>query len=252
MMFKKSALFALVSGCVLLLSTSGFAQDDEGGLGLGGGDTFAGEDEGSPLDAEGDSGDDYEARPTNEGGGGEASIGGPLLLTQHTMQFGGTIGLTIDGSVKGDDAAGGSFTFAPEAGYFVIDNLELLLVLGLNIPFGDFQLAHYPTESDTYWNNAAKEIMFAFGARYIFDFDILGVYVGGLFGMNFSIIGDDTFSSVLLSIPGGILVPFNPHIALDAGVRLNMYFGVGDNDVICIDVPFAYFGLQGFFNLFGG
>ncbi len=254
MIFKQFALFTFIGAFVLLSSSIAFAraEDDLGDDEFEDDDAF---DEGESSEEEEDTsplamGDDTETvAPAEEEASGEG-----LLLTQHTMQFGGMIGISIDvysgtvleyndqgepvGSEK-QTMGGGTFTFAPQAGYFVIDNLEILAELGFDIPFGEAN------------EGVDKSIFFNAGARYIFDFSFLCVYAGGLFGMNFGINDDNTMPSILLSIPAGVLVPFNRHVALDAGMRIIFDIGVGDNsDNFWMHIPIGYFGVEGFFNFF--
>jgi hypothetical protein len=219
-----------------------------------------------------DEGDSFEESDTSEGGesdssGGEvdehiastpaADTGEGLMLSKGTMQVGGMIGIEIsahkfdtvnaDGDSVSDTAGGGIFTFSPDAGYFIINNLELVGGIGFSIPFGgayDF----YP-----------KNIFFDVGARYFFGLSqLLSLYVGGSFGMNINIMeftDDDgnttktTLPSILLTVPAGLLIALNRHIALDVGTKFIFDIGVGDNSGdFWLHIPIAYFGIQGFFS----
>lgn len=187
---------------------------------------------------------------------------GRLLVTPRTMNFGGRIGLTFDTRIAknvevidpndptvtliaNETSGGGSFTFAPEFGVFVIPQLELLIGLGVNLPFGTSTYDEDFIGGETYRNHAQKELFFDLGLRYLFDLDKLYLYLGFRGGLKY-----DSLYSVLLSLPFGILVPFNIHVALDVGLRFNVDIGVGNNDITWIHIPVAYFGVQGFFNFF--
>ncbi len=267
MALKQLSLFAFICAFILLGGRSVLAnpQDDEfdDDEAFDDDDDFEGEKKEDPVESEPVDYEPIDAPLEAPDAPGESIFGQGLLLTRDTMQFGGMIGIQID-VVRSTETnpdnpmetrdrtdGGGVFTFAPEAGYFIIDYLELLAGIGFNIPFGD---AH---------PYAVKSVYFDVGARYIFDFHPLYLYAGLKFGMNFNIVDiesegldgetvsdSDTLTSVLLSIPVGLLIPLNRHVAIDVGTRFIFDIGVGDNDVFQMHIPIAYFGVEGFFNFF--
>ena len=99
MVTKKTSVFFLALGFVVLSGSSALAQE-----------LYGGSD--SPLDS-------MESEPPNDGPededrGGGGGLGGPLLLTRHTMQLGGEIAITPHVHVpdQGDSQGGGTFTEA--------------------------------------------------------------------------------------------------------------------------------------------
>jgi hypothetical protein len=290
MKIKLLALFLLATMLMVLPGRAAFAQyededlfEDEDDTASDMNDTqsplddAALEEDSSPLDEP--SYDDGGDIPIEAGGAGSLGSGdgsgiGGLLLTRNTMQFGGSIGLQIDSRKfeytetvinpldptqtaeipRTQTDTGGYFNFSPAIGWFVIDGLELLLDFNLAIPFGDL------------YDGDPNVVGFNMGARYIFDFRVICLYVGAKFGFNFSIEEEevenplvpgefatisDTVSSFLISVPVGILVPFNRHVALDVGISLDLDIGIGDNPLTLIHFPIGYLGIQGFFNFFG-
>ena len=178
------------------------------------------------------------------------------------MSLGGRFGFTFDTKVAKnvqttdptdptvtlitkETSGGGSFTFSPEFGVFVIHQLEFLIGLGVNVPFGTSTYDEDFMGGQTYRDPSRLELFFDLGLRYLFDFDVLYLYLGFRGGLKYS-----AAYSVLLSLPFGILVPFNQHVALDVGLRFNADIGVGNNDITWINIPVATFGVQGFFNFF--
>lgn len=214
----------------------GEPNDSADGDGDGDGDGDA------PLFNEEKTADEQEKDSDGGDGGGSAKIGGPLLLTRHTMQFGGTIAIIPEVLIaeNGDTDGGGNFVLQPWLGYFVIDNLEIMLGFGLTLPFGVFE-------------GNDVNVGFEVGARYIFDFDVVCLYAGGMFGSSFDI-PDDPNASITewlhIGIPVGILLPFNRHVALNAGMRFQFNIHVGEHPpgASSIQFPIGYFGIEGFFN----
>ena len=231
MSVKKTISVVLFGGLLLMIASSASAED---GL-------FSSSE-----------GADDEQPGGNEGGdssGGGLKLGGPLLLTQFTMQAGGVI--TVSPSVyipkEGDGGGGGWFNFSPELGFFVIDKLEVLFSFGLGLPFGHI---------DTY----DVTVGFGLGARYFIDFDAIALYVGGTLGSHFEI-PDNVDLRVRkyfdINLMVGILVALNPHVGLDVGMRFNTAVLLGDypgqpGAYSEISFPIGYFGVQGFFNIIKG
>ena len=127
-------------------------------------------------------------RPRGDGGG--AYIERPLLLKRHTMELGGEIGITAGVNVPHNDpaaqtAGGGVFFFSPSMGYFVIDNLELIFDLNVRLGFGDE--ARPDLTSELLMPEDWTVVGFAGGLQYIFDFNVICLYLGGMLGANFAI-----------------------------------------------------------------
>lgn len=249
MRFGKASTLILAWGLVMFTANGVMGQDLFGAEASAEADADGEASGGSPID-------EMESKPENEPaeaeeGGGGARIGGPLLLTQHTMQLGGDIAIIPRVTVTdaGSDG-GGIFTFSPYMGYFVIDNLEVMLALGIWVPFGGAQGP---------WGGALENYPFRFsilgGARYVFDFRVVCLYVGGLIGTSFDV-PDNPNAPVAnwfnISVPVGLLIPFNPHVALKVGASFDFYVHLGDdNNATVFEFPVGYFGVEGFFNLFG-
>ena len=228
MRVKRTVALGLLIGSFMFMEKTAFAEDD----------TFAA------------SSDDESAEASKkDDGGGEGrslKVGGPLLLTQYTMQAGGSIVLEprIEKPKKGDSAGGGWFRFNPELGFFIIDNLELLFSFNLGIPFGDFNVYNV-------------DVGFALGARYFIDFDIVAFYAGGMIGPSF-VVPDNPDLNVHkyfnINIMVGILFPLNRHVGVDLGMRFNSAILMGDYPrqvpTSVITFPIGYLGIDAFFNLF--
>lgn len=187
-------------------------------------------------------------------GGGDIHLQRPLLLTRHTMEIGGEIGLTsgvnIPHNDPGADATGGGvFFFSPQMGYFVIDQLELLFELNVRVGFGTENPAN---PAITNWT----VVGFAAGAEYVFDFHVICLYIGGLIGANFAIsqvAGRPNEPYFTIRVPFGIMFPFNRHVALNAGLAAQFDIYLGDDARSShIYFPIGYFGIRGFFNIIDG
>ncbi|MDJ0765488.1 MAG: hypothetical protein QNJ97_21080 [Myxococcota bacterium] len=261
MAYKKISIVAFIGMFALIFGrpTQASAQDD-----FEDGDEFGEAEAESEGEAEGmdDEYDEYSDEADEEeedyededDEGGELSIGHAdgLMLGKGTMQAGGTIALQID-AVKYDDddiegGGGGVFTFAPMAGYFIMDNLELIADIGFSVNFGDA----YPFEE--------KNFFFDIGAKYfLMQFGAFHLYAGLLWGMDFLIYDFDDdgttisqkINTMVISVPVGLLFALNQHVAIDLGTRFNFGFGLGDNPVaFAFSMPIGYLGVQGFFSLF--
>jgi len=238
---KQAGMCFLVWGLVVLTGSAVQAQDLFSGEAGGSAEAEAeAEAEGSPLDT-------MDSQPSNDegeegDGDGGGGLGGPLLLTKHTMQLGGEIAITPSViASNGFHDGGGTFTFSPTAGYFVIDHLEILFAMNLYIPFG-------------YLGTEPVGFGLAAGARYIFDFSVVCLYVGGMIGTSIEV-PDNPRAAIEnyfnISLPVGVLIPFNRHVALNAGAKFNFDIHVGDGtDPSVFSFPIGYFGVEGFFNFF--
>ncbi|MCP4674938.1 MAG: hypothetical protein GY854_05425 [Deltaproteobacteria bacterium] len=280
MVLRRLSFFAFACVFVLLGSRSALAnpQDDEFD------DDDAFEDDESFEEEEGE--DSLESEPVDDPSVDAAPVAvapdisgesDGLLLTEGTMQAGGMIGLQINvqryeicnpenpAECKKTSDAGGTLTFAPQVGYFLMDNLELLAEFGFVIPFGDTEPTLSTNISAGVYPAEWKNVFFNVGGRYVMDLGLFFYLYGGLqFGMNFVIYeteemnldtgemnsSSDTLTSILITVPAGLLIPFNRHVALDVGTRFIFDIGVGDNEDFWLRIPIAYFGVEGFFNFF--
>jgi opacity protein-like surface antigen len=170
---------------------------------------------------------------------------GTLKLTAGTFQLGGDVGLTsIVDSTAGQTNAGFVFSFSPSAGYFVVDNLELLLALQLTIPFGDYYSGGYN------FLLFPKRFGAEVGARYHFNLaPRVTAYAGLQVGVGYTwyenaFVRNSTDLSVTL--PAGVLIAVHENVAIDAGLRLilNRFF---DADVWRFTVPVGYLGVEAYF-----
>jgi hypothetical protein len=162
-----------------------------------------------------------------------------FLLSQHTMAFAGSISVDthITLSDSDDGNADATLEVFPWMGYFVIDNLELMGNLAFEIPFNDW----------------AKTFGFSLGARYIWDFPSVCLYLGGAVGFHWSVDDDWPTSPEVFTVPTlllGLLIPFNRHVALDVGLRLFVTLPIDEDNPYAptIDIPVGYLGVRGHFN----
>ncbi len=233
---KKRVTMVVATVLVFSLSSVSWAQD------------YSVDSSESSTSTDNDQKDNNNAR---EGGG--LKIDRPLLLTRHTMELGGQIAINpevviLKGDVPDKSAGGGSFTFSPYLGYFVIDKLELLFNFHLNVPFGTLR------------GGNDVSLGFDVGARYFFDFNVVALYLGGMVGPSWQI--PDNPNAVIrdyftINFMVGILVPLNKHIGVDFGMRMITNIRL-DNDFpdggarTTISFPIGYFGVNGFFNIISG
>ncbi len=163
----------------------------------------------------------------------------PLLLSQGTLQIGGTImlGVTLPLDDESDNHFG--YSVMPHVGIFVIDNLELMLYVG-----------HYGAVGggDYIGDN------FHFGAavRWIFDIDsIIYPYLGARFHMSFfGYGGGDLNTAISAGVPAGILIGLNRHVAIDIGLSFNYnqtISGPFKESPGELYIPAGYFGIEAFF-----
>ncbi len=174
-----------------------------------------------------------------------ASAAGLLKLDQGTLQLGGDVGFTSMVDVtNGNTNTGFVFSFSPTAGYFVVEDFELLLGLGLTIPFGDYYSRGFGFVVNP------KRFAMEIGARYHFNLATrLTAYAGIELGIGYTwyestLVRNTTDLSV--SIPGGVLVALVENVALDVGLRINFtrHF---DADTTRLTFPIGYFGVRAYF-----
>jgi hypothetical protein len=175
-----------------------------------------------------------------------AALAQDLQLTKGTMQLGGVASFSIDMQMpdEGDSTTGFSLILIPEAGYFVIDNLELAGRLNLGMFFGDL----YEVCVGTDCTAAPKLLGFDVGAKYYIPMGSIVPYAGLMVGMFFNIPDEgDTTKRFDLTVPLGILMPLNEHVAIDLGLAVVYKMSLEDNGGSTLNVPIGYLGIQGFF-----
>ncbi len=187
-----------------------------------------------------------------------------LLLDQLTMSAGGTITGSYDGHIPVDDGkslTGGTLTVWPEAGLFVIDQLQLFLGMGFSAILGDISDNEKLKHHFEYWNSFG----FNAGLKYTFDLNkIIYPYIGAGFGVDIRFAPDApegveqwaNLKYFVVSAPLGVLIGISRHVALDVGVQFE--FDISLNDSIDewngelkpshqIHIPFGYLGIHAFF-----
>jgi opacity protein-like surface antigen len=180
-----------------------------------------------------------------------AALAEDLQLTAGTMQLGGVASFSIDMTMpdQGDGETGFTLALIPQFGYFVIDNLELLGRINVAMWFGDLYTTDVGgQEIDIF----PKMIGFDLGAKYHIPLGSFVVYAGLMVGMNFSIPDSDlddadTTKRFDLTVPLGILMPLNSHVALDLGLAVIYRMSLEDNGGSTLNVPIGYLGVQGYF-----
>lgn len=162
---------------------------------------------------------DADAAPKKGKGKGKKGGGKPLTMKQGTMQLGGQVSVDLT-SAGGNTNIG--LTLAPNGGYFVADNLEVLASLGLH-NFG----------GATTWEIGA-------GARYFLDLDGLWGYGGAMLG--YGDIGGG--NPLIVTLQPGVLYPLSKNVGLDLGVPVKV---ISANGSTTINVSVGYLGVQAFF-----
>jgi len=171
-----------------------------------------------------------------------ADRGESLMLDAGTMQLGGRALLHANTRMpeEGDDEYGFAIDLAPEFGVFVARGLELTAGLNFGFGFGDLY-------------NKDVNLGLNLGMRFVFHMvPVVKPYVGGMLGFQMYIPEDDEFIGdqyrLLLSIPIGILIQLNQHVALNIGIGSKFQFDLGDDDgPIWVFQPLGYFGVEAFF-----
>ncbi len=159
-----------------------------------------------------------------------------LQTTSGTMQLGGAVTFDINMYMpkSGSNATSYQLGFAPEFGYFIMDNLEILGVLNATMAFGDA-------------TDKTKHIGFGAGARYILKMGAMSPYFGLLVGMNFAIPDEgSTVKAFDIIAPIGLMYALNEHVALDFGLKVTFSLGLDDQGNWLM-VPIGYLGVQAFF-----
>ncbi len=161
------------------------------------------------------------------------------MFTRGTMQAGGAAGLRVDAidPDEGDSTEGVVINLSPIFGYFIIDNLELGLVLSMQIPTGDL------------YEDMNFNLNVMAGARYFIPLGRLAAHVGFFFGGGGMWNDGPDLEFMSLQIPAGVLLPLNKHVALDFGLKVNVLMLMDGSDYLgaLIRVPIGYVGVEGFF-----
>lgn len=167
-----------------------------------------------------------------------------LLTQKGSMELGGQVSITIESVIpeEGDSVSGQTLTLAPQFGWFVADNFELLAQILYSNGFGDL----HEKSADTFG--------FLVGAEYFIQLaGPIRPYIGALLGISMSIPDEgDSVKNFDLAFPLGILFPlFNKHVALDVGLRVNVHMPVGkpEKRATEIDVPIGYLGVRAFWGM---
>ena len=180
-----------------------------------------------------------------------AALAEDLQLTAGTMSLGGIGTFSMDMTMpdQGDGETGFSVILLPQMGYFVIDNLEVVGRLNLGMFFGDL----YTTEG-TPEISASTLVGFDVGAKYYIPLGSFVAYGGLMVGMLFTIPdsdlpapADEVQKRFDLTVPLGILLPMNSHIAIDLGLAIAYKMSLEDGGTDTLNVPIGYLGVQGFF-----
>lgn len=166
---------------------------------------------------------DAEAAPKKKGKKGKKKAK-PLTMEQGTMQLGGqgTVDITSGGGITNVGV-----TVAPQFGYFVADQVELLVDVGVSHVGGG-----------TSWQVGA-------GGRYLIPLDnSMWLYAGATVGYGqFSFGGVGADALVVTGLPG-LLYPLSKNVALDLGARVQYLNASGTSMIV---VPVGYLGVQAFF-----
>jgi len=173
----------------------------------------------------------------------DAAPAGGLDLKAGTIFAGGSIGYFSQtySPDEGDDIEMSKIEFAPSVGYFISPELA---VLGTLV---------YRSEDDG-GEDDRSTIGFYAGARYHMPMGPVYLWGSGELGLEMISEGDLDFTHYGLRLGAGILYPFNPHVALEAGLKFSymmgtMEMGDAEADYSFTDIGLGYFGIVGYFNL---
>ncbi len=139
-----------------------------------------------------------------------------LKLSEGTMSIAGS-----GGFAPGFDIAEmtGFLTISPTVGYFVMDNLAVIVDADIIYPMG--------------FDGAELDYGIGAGAKYYHDLGSVIAYGGALIGYA---------DALSFSVPLGVLFPLNEHVALDFGAELNY-----DTDASQLTTPAGWMGVAAFF-----
>ncbi len=163
-----------------------------------------------------------------------------MKLSKGTMQVGGTVTLDIEivmpDSDELDNVTGAHLGVSPSFGYFIMDNLELLVAANFGMGFGDL------------YDGAAKDLGFGAGLKYFHRLGPVFGYAGVTVGMDFVLPDEgDTTKALAIGVPIGVLWPLNMRVALDLGTVVSFTKSLEDGGSSFLNVPIGYLGVQAFF-----
>lgn len=172
-----------------------------------------------------------------------AAPAGGLNLKAGTIFAGGTIGYfsTTVSPDEGDDVEMSSIIFSPSVGYFVTPELAAMGTLTYR--------------SDSEGDDDQSTIGLWAGAKY--HMPMGPVYLWGSGELGLEMIGTEGLDRTQygLRLGVGILYAFNPHVALEAGLKFTYLMGSWEadggleGDYSVTDLGLGYLGFVGFFNL---
>jgi len=172
-----------------------------------------------------------------------AAPAGGLDLKAGTIFAGGSIGFfkTTYSPDEGNDIKLTTIEFAPSVGYFISPELAILGTLV------------YRSEDDG-GDDDRSTIGFYAGAKYHMPMGPVYLWGSGELGLEMISAGDLDWTHYGLRLGVGILYPFNPHVALEAGLRFSymmgsMEMGGNEADYTYTNIGLGYLGFVGYFNL---
>ena len=171
--------------------------------------------------------------------------GRPLKLTRGTLQLFGEISITPQvevadaGNRSSSPTVAGAFVdFAPGIGVFVAKGLALQLQLDLGVGIGDL------------YANRAYLAGFDVGLRVYPRLGKFGaLYLGASVGPTVElprVSGASAVGYANFTVPFGLLIALNRHVAIDVGLRFALTVHPGSPTSLVLRVPLGYLGVQSF------
>ncbi len=172
-----------------------------------------------------------------------AAPAGGLDLKAGTLFAGGTIGYFSQTTSpdEGDDVEMSSLIFSPSVGYFITPELAAMGTLT------------YRSDSDG--DDDMSTIGLWAGAKYHMPMGPVYLWGSGELGLEMMSTEGMDMTHYGLRLGVGILYPFNPHVALEAGLKFSYLMGSWeaeggfDGDYTRTELGIGYLGFVGFFNL---
>jgi hypothetical protein len=166
-------------------------------------------------------------------GGGDAGIG-----HAGTNEIGGSAFLVLENASDGGSASGFQLSLNPAYGRFFTDNFLFRFGLVVTAFAGDL------------FSGAPKTFGFQFEPLYVAPAgnSNLFFYVGGL--LAFTVIAPDqgdNLTSIGFGGAGGVLVPLNSWVALDAGMQIEFAIS-SPGSIKELIVPVGLLGVRGYFD----
>ena len=158
------------------------------------------------------------------------------VLERGTKQIGGQLRLDYERDMYDAHDSGYTLSIVPGFGYFIADRLEVRVGLAADVELGALHAG------------ATQTFGFDGGIRYYLR---LGKSVAGYAGMAFGpavAVPDAGKSATTLvaSLPFGVLVAFNRYVAMDLGARVEYSSLVSTRDGSVLRLALGYFGVQAF------